>query len=172
VWISADVQGQQDEHCRRAGEPRAADAGVRPGVVGWFLHRTVDLPRPGDFQPLCSWHRETIWLIGWIARKVDTVVVPISVLRPPYLDELLDGLRSYGHTVHHVLLNAPADVVRARIAADEVDRSAALWRADHITAYEAAKTDLAICGFHHRHEHKECSGRRSNARASAEPGRQ
>lgn len=118
-----------------------------PEQLGWFLRRTVGLLRPGDFQHLHSWCRGTIRLIDRTARKVDTVVVPMSVLRPRHLDELLTGLRSRGHMVRHVLLDAPADVVRARITTDEINTSAVSWRTDHLMTYEAAKPELATRGF-------------------------
>lgn len=71
----------------------------------------------------------------------------MSVLRPRYLDELLTGLPSRGHTVHHVLLDAPADVIRARIATDEINTSAVSWRTDHLTTYATAKPELATRGY-------------------------
>lgn len=75
-----------------------------------------------------------------------TLLVPMSVLHTAYLDEILTGLRSHGHAVHHVLLDASADVLHARIAADTVERSAATWRTAHIATYETIRSDLGARG--------------------------
>jgi hypothetical protein len=49
--------------------------------------------------------------------------------------------------VRHVLLNASADVVRTRIATDEINTSAVSWRTDHLTTYAIAKAELATGGY-------------------------
>lgn len=118
-----------------------------PERLGWLLQRTVGRWQPGDYQHLSSWRRGTVWLAGRAARSAGTtLVVPMSVLRPAYLDELLSGLRQRGHDVHHVLLDAPAEVICARIAADETDSSAASWRDGHVEAYMTARADLTARG--------------------------
>ena len=71
----------------------------------------------------------------------------MTVLRPCYLDELLSGLRRRGHEVQHVVLDAPAEVVDARITADENDPPAASWRWRHIAEYEAARNQLRRRGI-------------------------
>ncbi len=117
-----------------------------PERLGWVLQRTLGRLQPGDFQHLWSWRRGTVWLAHRAARRSATVVVPMSVLSPAYLDELLTGLRAHGHEIHHVLLDAPASVLHARIAADNEDPSDAAWRRQHVDIYEEARTELAARG--------------------------
>lgn len=118
-----------------------------PERLGWILQRTVGLSRPGDFQHLRSWRRRTVRLIHRAARRGATVVVPMSVLRPVYVDELLAGLRAHGHEVHHVHLDTPVSVLQARIAGDRQTASAASWRGQHIEVHEKVKSSLAARGI-------------------------
>lgn len=80
---------------------------VDPERLGGVLHFTIGWLRPGDFQNLWVWRRGTVLLTRWAARRGTVVVVPMSVLRPSVLDELMRGLRRHGHAVHHVHWTRP-----------------------------------------------------------------
>ena len=77
-----------------------------------LLRWTVGAFRPGDYQDHKLWRAGTVRLTSRWARTAGTVVVPMAVLRPDHLDEILGGLRSDGHRVHHVLLDAAPEVLR------------------------------------------------------------
>lgn len=120
--------------------------------VGWVHRRTVGsgLFRPADLQARRGWRRRVVRDLDRLVRNGRTVLVPMTVLRITYLDEMLSGLRALGHPVSHVLLDAPAEVLRARIGPDDLDPVASPNRERHIAAYESARADLVSRGstFH------------------------
>lgn len=96
---------------------------------------------------MAAWRRGTVRLVSLATRPNVTVVVPMSVLRTAYLDELLVGLQERGHDVHHVLLDASVDALHARIASDQAEPSAAGWRRRHVDVYQEARPALAARGI-------------------------
>lgn len=119
---------------------------IDPEHLGWALQHTIGWMQRGDFQHLRSWRIGTVALIRTAARGGTTVVVPMSVLRPDYLDEMLDRLRDCGHEVRHVTLDASAAVLHARIAEDAEEPGAAEWRRSHIDNYGAVRAELVARG--------------------------
>lgn len=118
-----------------------------PEVLGWVLQRTVARLQRGDFQHLTSWRRGTVLLTRWAARGDASVVVPMSVLRPDYLDDLLGGLRAHGHDVRHVLLDAPEPVLQTRISDDTEEPRATQWRREHVANYRDVRAEIAERGI-------------------------
>jgi len=111
-----------------------------PERIGWVLQR---LTRTADFQDLPAWRSA---VVRGIARRRGTVVVPMTVLNPDYLTELLDGLRSRQREVVHVTLHASRPEVERRIEADSADPGAREWRLAQLDRYEQAAADLARRG--------------------------
>jgi hypothetical protein len=114
-----------------------------PEVLGGILQRTVGAFRPGDFQDLAAWRSATV---RGIARRKGAVVVPMTVLNPNYLTEMLHGLRDRGREVVHVTLHASRAELIGRIESDDIDPDARQWRLAQVESYEAAAADLAQRG--------------------------
>ena len=129
------------ELCRRDPSVRAFD----PERIGWVLKRTVGLLRHGDYQDLPAWRSATVTAAAWQARGAGPLVVPMTVLRGPVLHELLDGLRTRGHDVHHLLLDVSAPVLIERVEQDDDDGPQA-WRLDQLGTYLTARHDLRRAG--------------------------
>jgi predicted kinase len=87
-----------------------------PEEVGLMLWKW--LPRNGDFQHLPSW-RELVAATALSLRRhhVDTLIVPMSLIRDAYRAEILGGLADAGEEVLHVFLEADAGVLRERLNA-------------------------------------------------------
>jgi hypothetical protein len=87
-----------------------------PEDVGLMLWRW--LPAGGDFQHLPSW-RELVVATAVSLRRhhAQTLVVPMSLVRDAYRDEILGGLADAGEDVLHVFLEADAEVLRERLDA-------------------------------------------------------
>jgi AAA domain len=129
------------ELVRRRPAARAYD----PEKLGWVLNRTVGVFHPGDYQHLRLWRRGTVTGATLRARRVDPLIVPMSVLRRGHVEELLGGLRRRGHEVRHVLLDASPDVLVERIEADQVP-DPRVWRLDTVGAYLSARPGLRALG--------------------------
>lgn len=117
-----------------------------PERLGWVLARTVGRVRPGDYQDLRVWRRETVRSVARSARRASTVIVPMTVLSAEHADDILGGLTGRGLEVRHVTLHASGTVLRERIAADTADPGASPWRLDQLARYESVASDLAARG--------------------------
>ena len=87
-----------------------------PEEVGIMLWKW--LPRSGDFQHLPSW-RELVVATAVSLRRhhADTLIVPMSLIRDAYRDEILGALADAGEPVVHVFLEVDAGVLRDRLNA-------------------------------------------------------
>ncbi|MGK5444573.1 AAA family ATPase [Micromonospora sp. URMC 105] len=126
------------ELCRRLPGARRFD----PEWIGGLLRRIRPVPT-GDYQDLAAWRRWTVRVGGLAARGGQPVVVPMTLLRPDYRAEILDGLRGRRVPVRHVVLRVPADVLRARIDADQIEAGAQGWRHRHVDRALVELDDLA-----------------------------
>jgi len=115
-----------------------------PEAVGLMLWKW--LPPDGDFQHLPSW-RELVVAAALSLRRhhADTLIVPMSLIRHAYRDEILGGLADAGEEVLHVFLQVDAEVLRTRIntrapvsSDPRVDQSAREFCLSHVDAAVAA----------------------------------
>jgi gluconate kinase len=99
-----------------------------------------------DFQNLASW-RELVVATALSLRRhhANTLIVPMSLIRDAYRDEILGGLAEAGEEVLHVFLEADAGALRerlnARVAPDErpgANQSAREWALRRVDAAIAA----------------------------------
>ena len=69
-----------------------------------------------DFQDLRSWRAGVVEVLDRTLRGIDgPVVVPMTLVEPAYVDEVIGGLRALGHEVRHVALISTAEEVRRRL---------------------------------------------------------
>ena len=125
------------ELCRREAAARQFD----PERIGGVLKRTIGLIRGGDYQDLPAWRAATVSAAAWQARGADPLVVPMTLLRRRYLEEIHGRLQARGQEVHHVLLDASAEVLVERIEADD-NPDPQGWRMDNLGAYLTARREL------------------------------
>ena len=116
-----------------------------PEDVGLMLWKWM--PPDGDFQHLPSW-RELVVATALALRRhhADTLIVPMSLIRDDYRDEILGGLTDAGEKVLHVFLELDAEALRERLNArvthpnrtwDEVARQSGMTGVDEIVAAAA-----------------------------------
>ena len=87
-----------------------------PEDVGLMLWKWM--PSNGDFQHLPSWRELVIATAVSLRRHhAGTLIVPMSLIRDAYRDEILDGLADAGEQVLHVFLEVDAGVLRDRLNA-------------------------------------------------------
>ena len=85
-----------------------------PEHVGLMLWKWM--PPNGDFQHLPSWRELVVATARSLRRHhADTLIVPMSLIRDAYRDEILGGLADAGEQVVHVFLEAEAGVLRDRL---------------------------------------------------------
>lgn len=148
VWINGPFGVGKStvtaELCRREPRARALD----PERIGWLIRRTVGWARPGvrqgDYQDLAAWRTATVAGAARQARGADPLLVPMTVLRRRYLEEMVSGLLGRGHEVRHVLLDVSAPVLVERI--ETGDPGPQGWRLDNLGTYLTARRELRTFG--------------------------
>ena len=107
-----------------------------PEEVGFGLRRMMPSYLWTDFQELTSWRAGVLEVLDLVATKhPGPVLVPMTLVEPGYVEEVIGGLRGRGHDVRHFALLARPDTVRQRLkrrgvyglrrdrwALDQVDR--------------------------------------------------
>jgi predicted kinase len=115
-----------------------------PEFIGFMLRAVVDVPT-GDFQDLRIWRRLTVQTMAALDEEYGgTWIAPMSLINSDYRAEILAGLRDSGVEVREFVLSVPADVLRQRIDADEIDTDARAWRHRHVD--QALKTFADVMG--------------------------
>lgn len=108
--------------------------------VGELLWHVLGTP-PRDFQDWPPWRGLVVETARQLLDHVGgTLVVPQTVLKERYWQELSSGLADAGIPVHHFLLHTDHDTLVHRIETDTAPESANArqWRLDHLAAYTDA----------------------------------
>jgi chloramphenicol 3-O-phosphotransferase len=109
-----------------------------PEAVGQML-RGVLIDRPvGDFQDWAAWRPLVAASLIEIARMTGQhVVVPQTVLKREYFDQIFAQLRAAELDTFHVVLDAADAVLRNRIETSDEARE---WRLTHLDEYQDARS--------------------------------
>ncbi|MEZ7005122.1 NUDIX domain-containing protein [Streptomyces sp. AD55] len=130
-----------------------------PEVIGAALTHLLPpkrLAEVGDFQDLPVWRRLVIdTAAAMLAEFGGTLVVPMTLLRQEYRDEIFGGLAARRIAVRHVLLAPAETILRERIARREVppdvpdaESGVRQWSYDHIEPYRAALASWLTADAH------------------------
>ncbi|MFD6425499.1 NUDIX domain-containing protein [Streptomyces sp. NPDC060198] len=120
-----------------------------PGLTGAALRGLLPpkrLTEVTDFQDLPIWRRLVVDTAAALLAEVPgTLVVPMTLLRQEYRDEMFGGLAARRIPVHHVLLRPEETILRQRISerhelSGDPGRSLRTrrWCLEHIEPYRAA----------------------------------
>ncbi|WP_240509372.1 TmrB-like protein [Streptomyces agglomeratus] len=127
--------------------------GVGVGACACFvdnaLRETVEVPT-GDFQDLRLWRRQVSDLsVGLVEEYRRPVLIPMTLVNPRYLGEILGALKAAGIDVHHFFLKVPREVLEKRIDGQSFtpndpaqDERVRRWRTNRIEPCMAAADTL------------------------------
>ncbi|MEU8888560.1 NUDIX domain-containing protein [Streptomyces sp. NPDC048442] len=150
VWINGAFGAGKTSTARELIDLIPNSTFYDPEVTGAGLGRLLPpkrLAEVSDYQDLPIWRRMVVDTAAALLAEVGGVlVVPMTLLRQEYRDEIFGGLASRRIPVRHVLLQVEETILRERIAArEEPGMSAAdaevrvrQWAYDHIEPYRAA----------------------------------
>ncbi len=149
VWINGAFGAGKTTTARELIELIPNSTLFDPEVIGGALTRLLPpkrLAEVGDFQDLPVWRRLVIdTAAAMLAELGGVLVVPMTLLRQEYRDEIFGGLASRRIPVRHVLLAPAETILRERIAGREVppdlpegEMQIRQWSYDHIEPYRAA----------------------------------
>ncbi|MGV9251901.1 NUDIX hydrolase [Streptomyces sp. NPDC003697] len=149
VWINGAFGAGKTTTARELIELIPNSALFDPEIVGGALARLLPpkhLAEAGDFQDLPIWRRLVIdTAAAMLAELGGTLVVPMTLLRQEYRDEIFGGLAARRIAVRHILLAPAETILRERIVGREVppglpdaEMRIRQWSYDHIEPYRAA----------------------------------
>lgn len=97
---------------------RVADAHVAdPEHIGFALHRALPPAARRDFQDLAPWRSATVDILQQAeAAHPGPVLVPMTIVRDDYFEEIVGGLLSRGVDVRHYALVASPETLRRRLS--------------------------------------------------------
>ncbi|MGW5637855.1 AAA family ATPase, partial [Streptomyces sp. NPDC003832] len=148
VWINGPFGAGKTTTARELIELIPNSTLFDPEVIGGalpYLLPPKHLAEVGDFQDLPIWRRLVIdTAAAMLAELGGTLVVPMTLLRQEYRDEIFGGLAARRIAVRHILLAPAETILRDRIAHREVpdvpdgELRTRTWAYDHIETYRSA----------------------------------
>ncbi|MEV0258308.1 NUDIX domain-containing protein [Streptomyces sp. NPDC050732] len=150
VWINGAFGAGKTSAARELIELIPNSTLFDPEVIGGALPYLLPpkrLDEVSDYQDLPIWRRMVIDTAAALYAEVGGVlVVPMTLLRQEYRDEIFGGLAARRIPVRHVLLAPDETILRERIAGRPVppdlpdgDLRVRQWSFDHIEPYRAAR---------------------------------
>ncbi|CAL9606586.1 NUDIX hydrolase [Streptomyces sp. enrichment culture] len=149
VWINGAFGAGKTTTARELIELIPNSTLFDPEIVGGSLSHLLPpkhLAEVGDYQDLPIWRRLVIdTAAAMLAELGGTLVIPMTLLRQDYRDEIFGGLAARRIAVRHVLLAPAETILRERIAGREVPEGlpdgevrVRQWSYDHIEPYRGA----------------------------------
>ncbi|MFB8406544.1 AAA family ATPase [Streptomyces sp. NPDC055912] len=119
IWINGPFGGGKSTNAALLHQQLEGSVMIDPEDVGFLLRKSLaDHPsRQRDFQDYPMWRT----LVAGVCTEMDRhttggpVIAPMTLLRREYADEIFGLLQRAGVSMHHLLLHAHSDIVRARI---------------------------------------------------------
>ncbi|MES4891844.1 NUDIX domain-containing protein [Streptomyces sp. NPDC096012] len=159
VWINGAFGAGKTTTARELIELIPNSTLFDPEVVGAALTHLLPAKRlaeVGDLQDLPVWRRLVVdTAAGLLAELGGTLVVPMTLLRQDYRDEIFGGLAARRIPVHHLLLAPAETILRERSAAREVpaelpdgETRTRRWSYGHIEPYRAALASWLTADAH------------------------
>ncbi|MFD3512889.1 NUDIX domain-containing protein [Streptomyces sp. NPDC058657] len=150
VWINGAFGAGKTSTARELIDLIPNSTFYDPELTGAELGQLLPAKRLAevtDFQDLPMWRRMVVDTAAALLAEVGGVlVVPMTLLRQEYRDEIFGGFAARRIPVRHVLLHTEETILRERIAAREVPGMTAAdaevrvrqWAYDHIQPYLTA----------------------------------
>lgn len=89
-----------------------------PEETGQFLWAMFppEMQRQGDFQDIPLWRSFNRDLLAYLSEAWQgTLIVPMTLVRPDYVEEIIGGLRNRGIRVEHFVLTASPETICRRL---------------------------------------------------------
>ena len=118
IWVNGGFGAGKTAVARALVKRRPAMIAFDPEQIGFLLRRAIPKENwPGDFQDLALWRELTVRTIVGLIKQCNgrPLVVPMTVARTDYFEEIMSGLREAGVTVRHFTLVASGETLRKRL---------------------------------------------------------
>ncbi|TWV49284.1 NUDIX domain-containing protein [Streptomyces misionensis] len=159
VWINGAFGAGKTTTARELIELIPHSTLFDPEIIGGSLAHLLPpkhLAEVGDFQDLPIWRRLVVdTAAAMLAELGGTLVVPMTLLRQEYRDEIFGGLAARRIPVRHLLLAPAETILRERIAGREAppdppdgEIRVRQWSYQHIEPYHAALASWLTADAH------------------------
>jgi AAA domain len=116
LWINGPFGGGKTQTAHEIQRRLAGSVVCDPEHVGIGLHRMTPRELRGNYQDIPAWRQGTRQVLGLVlGRQHGDVIVPMTVIEPAYLEEILGPLRADGRQVRHCSLLADRATVLRRL---------------------------------------------------------
>jgi AAA domain len=116
VWINGAFGAGKTQTAYELARRLESASVVDPEVFGLALHKMLPPGSRGDFQDLPQWRAGTLASLRQIEAAVaGAVIVPMTLVRDEYFEEIIGGLRSEGTQLRHYSLIASPATLRRRL---------------------------------------------------------
>ena len=116
VWINGPFGAGKTQTAHEIHRRLAGSVVCDPERLGFGLHRMLPRPLRRNFQDFPAWRQGTAEVLDLVLGSHDgDVIVPMTVVDPAYLGEILGPLRASGHRVRHYSLLADRRVILRRV---------------------------------------------------------
>ena len=149
VWVNGTFGAGKTSTARELQALIPGSTVFDPETAGYYLRRILPPEQVAefpDFQDLVAWRRLVPEVAAaLLAQNPGTLIIPMTLLRQDYRDEVFGALAAQRIPVHHLLLHAEETILRKRIDGDGDEgengegRRARPWRLDHLDAYQRAR---------------------------------
>lgn len=148
VWVNGTFGVGKTTTARELQELLPGSTVFDPETVGQTLRQLLPpeaLESVTDFQDQSAWRQLVpATAVALLAELPGPLIVPMTLLRQDYRDEIFGAVAARRVPVHHVVLHAEETILRKRIEADQAESPRARqWRLDHLAAYLEARSWLA-----------------------------
>ncbi|WP_425268152.1 AAA family ATPase [Enterobacter hormaechei] len=149
IWINGPFGAGKTTLAKRLRDRRSKSLIFDPEEIGFVVKETVPMPASGDYQDLPLWRGLTIAAVREIRRNYSQdIIIPMTLVHPDYLTEILDGVRRIDDQLLHIFLTLNEDLLRHRIANQTMhpdpNRNAEIreWRLANVARCLAARERL------------------------------
>lgn len=105
IWINGPFGAGKTTLAERLRDRRPKSLIFDPEEIGFVVKETVPIPASGDYQDLPLWRGLTIAAVSEIRRNYSQdIIIPMTLVHPDYLTEILDGLRQIDDQLLHIFL--------------------------------------------------------------------
>ncbi len=116
IWINGAFGSGKTQTAHELRRRLEAAHVADPELLGYALHKMLPAYERGDFQDIPQWRSGVVETLQQAEHAASgPVIVPMTIVRDDYFDQIVGGLRDRGVDVRHYTLSASARTLKGRL---------------------------------------------------------